>query len=68
MVNEKGEPEGEELQRFMEAGPLTRTGNPLHRWKSNAAAFPRLAAVEKKVLCVCKGVLLQLSVRSLQVA
>ena len=36
----------------MEAEPLSHTGNPLHWWKSKAEAFPRLAAVAKKVLWV----------------
>ena len=52
MTKEKKETEDEELQRFMDAEPLSCTGNPLHWWKLKAEAFPRLAAVAKKVLCV----------------
>ena len=52
MTKEKKETEDEELQRFMEAEALCRTVIPFHWWKSKAEAFPRLAAVAKKVLCV----------------
>ena len=52
MTKEKKETKAEELQRFMEAEALCHTGIPFHWWKSKAEAFPRLAAVAKKVLCV----------------